>query len=658
VEGAETRWTVESPNGELAFTLLHTAGAPDAELTYTVERGPAAARTAVVLASPLGLRTRAARFDRNLRFVSAGEAQSIDETYELPHGKRLASHHQARQRTFSFVALPDPRAERWGGGGGRGPTETPLQLTVRVANDGVAFRYALPAPPPPASPGKNILNEEYTGFKVPAGSTAWIAPQQPPDRYSPAYEEFYTETAAGTTAPTPSGWSFPALFRIGGGKHWLLVTESGVDGTHCGSRLASEAKDGLYRVRLPEPGEGMGVGVVEPEGALPWTLPWRVLIVGATLPKVVESSLVNDVAPPSAIGTPAWIKPGRASWSWWSDDDSPKDEAKLKDFIDLAAEMGWEYSLVDANWNLMPEGTIERLVEYGRAKKVSILLWYNSGGPHNDVTEAPRDLMYRKDVRRKEFEKLRRWGVKGVKVDFWHSDKQDRIAQYVDIMKDAADFEILVNFHGSTIPRGWTRTYPNLIGMEAVLGAEQYKFRDRYPELAPWHNTVLAFTRNVIGPMDYTPVTFMDKKYPRLTTNAHELALAVVFETPVQHLADASKNYRALPEPAKDYLKAVPAVWDESRLLSGDPGTRAVFARRRGKDWFVAGINGQKTAQAYDLDLSFLGEGAYTLSLITDGKEPRTIESATRTVRAAEKAKIAMLPRGGFCARLTPTAAR
>jgi alpha-glucosidase len=656
-EVADTRWTVESPNGELAFTLRLDPGAPDTDLTYTVERGPAAARSTVLQRSPLGLRTSGGRFDHKLRFLSASSPLAIDETYALPHGKHLVNRHQAHQRTFMFVNTPESRGGGGGGEGGwggRGPVETELELTVRVANDGVAFRYAIPA----TRTGNMVLNEELTGFKVPAGATAWIAPQQPPDRYSPAYEEFYQEVASGTTAPTPSGWSFPALFKIDGGRSWLLITESGVDENHCGSRLASEARDGLYRVRLPEVGEGMGVGNVEPQGKLPWTLPWRVLIVGGTLPKVVESTLVNDVAPPSAIGTPSWIKPGRASWSWWSDDDSPKDEAKLKDFIDLASEMGWEYSLVDANWNLMPEGTIERLVEYGRAKNVGLMLWYNSGGPHNDVTEAPRDLMYKKDVRRKELEKLQRWGVKGIKVDFWHSDKQDRIAQYIDILKDAADFQIMVNFHGCTIPRGWTRTYPNLIGMEAVLGAEQYKFRERYPELAPWHNTVLAFTRNVIGPMDYTPVTFMDKKYPRLTTNAHELALAVVFETPVLHLADSSKNYRALSEPAKEYLKAVRSVWDESRLLSGDPGRRAVFARRSGKDWFVGGINGQKTSDTYDLDLSFLGEGTYTLSLITDGKEPRTIESATRTVRSTDRPKIAMLPRGGFCARLTQTAAR
>jgi hypothetical protein len=645
----ETRWQVASPDGEIVFSLRLDAGT----LLYTIERGPAGARSVVLAPSPLGLKVNDdVDLERGLRLIAVGSPIAIDETYSLPHGKSLLNRHRAQQRTFTFVNSAPRREEGEGFFFRRGPgTELRLELTVRVADDGVAFRYGFPE----TRDSGVTLQSESTGFNVPRGSTAWMAPQQPPDRYSPAYEDFYTEVAAGTTAPTPSGWVFPALFRIDGGRHWLLISESGVGATHCASRLASEAKDGLYRIRGPEVGEGMGVGPVEPTAKLPWTLPWRVLIIGGTLSRVVESTLVDDVAPPSTLTSTSWIVPGRASWSWWSDDDSPKDEKKLKDFIDLAAEMGWEYSLVDANWNLMPAGTIERLVRYGREKNVGLLLWYNSGGPHNDVTEAPRDLMFREDVRRREMALLRDWGVKGIKVDFWQSDKPDRIQQYVDVMKDAADFQLMVDFHGSTIPRGWSRTYPNLVSMEAVLGAEQYKFREQYPARAAWHNIVLALTRNVIGPMDYTPVTFTDKKYPRITTNAHELALDVVFESGIQHLADSVASYHALPDAAKAYLKAVPAAWDETKLLSGDPGVRAVFARRSGRTWFIGGLNGRDTAQSYELELSFLGEGTYTLELITDGKQPRTIESARRPVRRADRLPISMLPRGGFCATLRPS---
>ena len=355
---------------------------------------------------------------------------------------------------------------------------------------------------------------------------------------APACEDLYQQVASATASKLPDGWDLPALFKTSGGT-WLLITESALDGGYCGFHLAQSASGGTYRIAFPDPGEGRGVGRVEPESTLPWTMPWRVVIVGDEAGRILESDLVTDVAPPSAIGAATWVKPGRAAWSWWSMSDSPKHAEQLNAFTDLAAEMGWEYALVDANWNVMQTGTIDDVIAHAKQKNVGLLFWYNSGGPHNDVTEAPRDRMTTHEQRVKEFTQLRAWGVKGVKVDFWQSDKQDRIAQYRDLLKDAADFQLMVDFHGSTIPRGWQREFPNLIGMEAVAGAEQYKFREDYAGKAPWLNTVLPFTRNVAGPMDYTPVTFSDAKYPHRTTNAHELALSVIFETPIQHFADS-----------------------------------------------------------------------------------------------------------------------
>jgi hypothetical protein len=247
---------------------------------------------------------------------------------------------------------------------------------------------------------------------------------------------------------------------------------------------------------------------------------------------------------------------------------------------------------------------------------------------------------------------LREWGVKGIKVDFWQSDKQDRIEQYMDLLKDAAEFKLMVDPHGCTLPRGWSRTYPHLMSMEAVQGAEQYKFNEKYPAAAAWHNTVLAFTRNVVGPMDYTPVTFSDAKFPHLTTFGHELALSVVFESGLLHPADSVASYKALPAPALDFLKAVPAQWDESRLLAGAPGTLVVVARKRGNDWFVAGISGTETPQTVTVDLSMLGPAAHTLAIVTDGNGPRSLTGATRTVAAGETLTMELLPRGGFVARL------
>ena len=234
----------------------------------------------------------------------------------------------------------------------------------------------------------------------------------------------------------------------------------------------------VYRIQFPDPNEGNGVGAIGATHAssLPWVMPWRVVILGRSLGTIVESTLVTDLSAPCAVKDTSWIKPGRASWSWLSDHDSPQDCTKLKAFVDLAAQMGWEYSLVDANWNIMKNGTIHDLIAYARSKGVGLLLWYNSGGPHNSVTEQPRGTMDIRDVRRFEFERLKQWGIKGVKIDFFQSDKQDIMQLYLDILKDAADYQLMVYFHGCTLPRGWERTYPNLMTMEAVRGAECYSF--------------------------------------------------------------------------------------------------------------------------------------------------------------------------------------
>ncbi|WP_394823604.1 glycoside hydrolase family 97 catalytic domain-containing protein [Pendulispora albinea] len=632
--GRPNQWTVSSPNDELTFDLrLGPAldGRDSGALTYTVHREHDGKSHDVLLPSPLGVRRDDQSFVDGLRFVHAGPATDAAGSYDLVHGKRRTIRQPARERVFTFANAAGAR----------------IELLVHVANDGVAFRYRFPEQD--ETPRKVL--EEITGFHVPAGSSSWITPQQPPGRYTPAYEDLYVEQPAGTTAKTPSGWAFPALFHVG--SEWLLVSESGMTDGNAGTRLEAEAPDGQYRIRLPEAGEGRGVGATTPESKLPWTLPWRVLVTGASTSTIVESTLIEDVAPPSTVADPSWIKAGRVSWSWWSDDDSPRNEAALKSFIDLSAEMGWEYSLIDANWNLMDPAALQRILAYARDKRIGIILWYNSGGPHNDVTEQPRDRMHLRDVRRAEFAKLQQWGVKGVKVDFWQSDKPDRMQQYLDLLRDAADFKLMVDFHGSTLPRGWERTYPQLMTMEGVPGAEQYKFNPEYPGKAAWHNTVLAFTRNAVGAMDYTPVTFTDHKYPRITTDGHELALSVVFESALQHFADSVAAYRALPAPAKDFLAAVPATWEETRLLGGEPGKLVVVARRGQDGWYIGGISGLDTPQRFELDLSFVKKpGAYTLTTVQDGDVPRKLASATRQVSSADKIGIDLLARGGFVATL------
>jgi hypothetical protein len=326
----------------------------------------------------------------------------------------------------------------------------------------------------------------------------------------------------------------------------------------------------------------------------------------------------------------------------------------MKAFIDLAAEMGWEYFLVDANWNYVDEPAILDLLKYAMSKKVGILLWYNSGGPHNEVTEAPRDRMMPRDVRRREFAWLQKIGVKGVKVDFFQSDKQNLMQHYLDILRDAADFDMMVNFHGCTMPRGWQRTFPHLMTMEGVRGAECYIFDPKFPAAAPSHNTILAFTRNVVGSMDYTPVTFSDNNNPRKTTAAHELALSVVFESGWMHLADGVAGYRTQPDFVKDFLRGVPVAWDDVKFLAGVPGDHIALARRKGGDWYLGAINGIDQAVTLKLPLDFLPAGAsYAMTRIGDGTGPRTFDKADAEIRpGAAPLEVTLQPFGGFAARL------
>ena len=604
----ERHWNMPSPDGR---TELFIDRQEDGRLTWRLTRD----RQVVVADSPLGIRRADQTFDAGLSLAGYTAGRTLDERYSMPYGKRKDHHVVAREWSLTFA----------------NPAGAKLDLIVRMQNDGAAFRYRFPG----TGDGPMTVVEERTGFHVPQGSTAWMMPQQAVDKYGPAYEDLYREVPSGTASERPDGWAFPALFKTAGGT-WALITESALDESYCGSHLAQNAPDGVYQIKFPDPKEGLGIASVAPASTMPWTMPWRVVIVGDQAGRIAESDLVLDLAPPSRITDTSWIKPGRSAWSWWSKSDSPKHAEDLNAFTDLASEMGWEYTLVDANWNLMETGSIEDVIAHAKAKNVGLFFWYNSGGPHNDVTEAPRDRMFTRDARRAEFQKLKAWGVKGVKVDFWQSDKQARIAQYRDLLRDAADFQLMVNFHGSTIPRGWSREFPNLIGMEAVAGAEQYKFNEGYAARAPWLNTVLPFTRNVAGPMDFTPVTFSDAKYPHQTTNAHELALSIIFETPIQHFADSVESYRAVPEPAKTFLKQVPTAWDETRVLSGEPGGMVVIARRNGDVWWVGGINGHDAAVDVAVKLDFLKDGQWWDRLVRDndrpGADPRALTGIQQDV--------------------------
>jgi hypothetical protein len=533
-------WKIVSPNGKVVATVRLDGEGDASKLTLAV----ACDGLPVLDPSPLGIVRNDAAFDGKLHLDSAGEVTSHDSEVSLLHGKARQVRDHYTQQVLTFENTKGQK----------------LALCVRAYDDGVAFRYLFPE----TDVRPHTVTAEMTGFQLPAGSVVWAQPYDEPTVYTPAYESYFQfAVPAGTPSETAQGWAFPMLFRTPAGRYGL-ITDAALDGTYCGVRFAQESPGGLYRLRFPDPSEGLGTGPVEPSSPLPWATPWRVVVVGDTPSPIVETNLIELLNPPSRIADTSWIKPGRVSWSWLFDADSPQDATKLKKWIDLAAEMGWEYSLIDANWDIMANGTIHDLLAYAKSKKVGLILWYNSGGPHNAVTERPRGMMDQERVRKYEFERLAKWGVKGVKVDFFQSDKQNVLGLYEGILKDAAEHHILVDFHGCTLPRGWSRTWPNLMSMEAVRGAENYQFNPKFPAYAPAHNALLPFTRNAVGPMDYTPVIFRDNKNPMVTTPGHEIALPVVFVSALLHFGGGPEEYLTLPEVPKTFLKNVPVVWDET----------------------------------------------------------------------------------------------
>ncbi len=624
---APAEWKMESPDGKLIVTVSAQNNKKGPSLGYMVTCRNGDNQDTLIYPSPLGLDRKDQSFSTGMKFTGSAELQKVADDYTLYTGKQRKVHAEANQMTIHL----------------KNGKRQPMDLVFRAYNDGIAFRYVFP--------GRNdsifTVQKEYTGFAVSPRGRVWTQPYDKPNEYRPAYENFYENgIPVGTKAPGEEGWCFPALFNTG--KYWMLITESGVYENYCGSHLQQDCSGGLYTIRFPEATDGNNTGSRYPSWSLPWEMPWRVIAVGQTPGSILESMMVFNVARPQQEGNFSWVKPGKASWSWWSDHGSSKNYQSLKSFVDLSAAMGWEYSLVDANWDLMEGGNIEQLVRYANARGVGILMWYNSGGPHNLVTERPRDIMFNPITRKAEFKKLHEWGVKGVKVDFWQSDKQHIMKYYLDLLKDAAAEQIMVNFHGCTLPRGWSRTWPNLMSMEAVNGAEAYSFNKDYPEHATYINTILPFTRNVVGSMDYTPVTFTDQVYPHLTSWGHELALSVVFESGILHFADRVSAYLSLPKEPLEFLKEVPVAWDETRWIEGEPGRMVVVARRNGNSWWIAGINGENAPEQIELDLGFIDKQNATQVLIADGPDNKSFASTTIPFNGKDKVKVSMLPYGGF----------
>lgn len=539
----------------------------------------------------------------------------VKDDYRMLEGKRLHCTNQAKEYRASI---------------GKN-----ARMVMRVYDDGIAFRY------------------EYKGLKdskVPAEQTAYIIPEGTKrwmQQWSDGYEGFFpmTTTAEVKTLVGFGGafssdkinthWGYPLLMEPADGV-FALITEANIEHRQSASSLFNEGE--VFRV-TQDRNDLLLTG--------DWHTPWRVVIIGH-LSDIVESTLVTDVSEPEKLADTSWIKPGVVSWVYWAYNHGSNDYSIIKKYVDFAATLHLPYVLIDAEWDDMDkiasnEGkTIEDAVAYALSQGVRPLIWYNSSIGWVDGAPGPKYRLNKPEDREKEFAWCEKIGIAGVKIDFFSGDNQANMDYCLDLIESAARHHLLINFHGAPIPRGWQRTYPNLLSTEGVFGAEWYNNIPHFTKKAASHNATLPFTRNVIGPMDYTPCAFSDSQHPHITSDAHELALTVLFESGLQHLADRPESFLAQPQEVQDFLSRLPVAWDETRFVSGYPGKSAVLARRSGNIWYVAGINGLDNPQTLATDLGFIGEGDAML-FADDGAGQWKI-GAIDTMPT----KIDCQPRGGF----------
>lgn len=541
-----------------------------------------------------------------LQFQKAKKGKPVNVDYQMLAGKRLHCQNLANEYTFIF----------------KDAAGKPVNLVARLFDDGLAFRYEL------TDLKDEHLVAEQTTFRIAEGTRRWMM------TWSDGYEGFFPLSTTGQAQR--KHWGYPALLEPSDGL-FALITEANIERRQSASSLKNEAAVTDYVV-CPDKNEVTLSGE--------WHTPWRVVIVG-TLADVVQSTLVTDVAEPCQLEDTSWIHPGVVSWVYWAYNHGSNDYEIIKKYVDMAVQLHLPYVLIDAEWDEMKDGkTIEDAVNYANQKGVKPMIWYNSSVGWINGAPGPKFRLNKPEDREKEFAWCERIGVAGVKIDFFSGDNQMNMDYCIDLMESCARHHLLVNFHGATIPRGWQRTYPNLLSTEGVYGAEWYNNVPTFTNRAAAHNATLPFTRNVIGPMDYTPCAFSDSQHPHITTHPHELALTVLFESGLQHLADRPESFLAQPQQVQQFLSQLPSVWDETRLVRGYPAKDVVIARRSGTTWYVAGING--TDQACALDVKALSEMIPQASSVTcflDGAEERSWQLKQQQTLPSS---IHCLPRGGF----------
>lgn len=620
--------TLTSPDGKLNLQFHVEEGQPQYSVEYEGKT--------ILEQSPLGIVTNEGDFSTNLTYKSH-QTTSVEKNYTQDKIKQSHIRYEANKMV---VSLEDAKQ--------RG-----LNIEFQVSNNNVAFRYELP------QWGERracVVEKEATGFKFPESTTTFLSPMMGAmgafARTSPSYESGYTnDEPVGKPTHGNLGYVFPGLFRIGD-DGWALISETGVTSQYCASHLSDGTREGLYHVAFPDMRQNNGFGSNGAQLSLPGFTPWRTITVGSSLKPIVETTIPFDLVEPLYEPSREY-QYGRGTWSWivWQDQSMNwNDQVK---YIDLAAEMGYEYILIDALWDTnIGYEKMEELISYANSKNVDVFLWYNSNGGFNDAPQGPRNRLSSSIARKEEMKWLKKVGVKGLKVDFFGGDKQETMRFYEDILSDANDYGLMIIFHGCTLPRGWERMYPNFVGSEAVLASEMLIFSQDVREKEAFYATLHPFIRNSVASMEFGGV-FMNKflnrgnsrGQQRLTTDVFQIATGILFQNPVQMFALTPNNLTDAPATLINFMKEIPTTWNETLYIDGYPGKYSVIARRHGEQWYIAGVNALE--EPLELELSLPMVAGKKVSIYSDNSNREAVVNSSK-INQNGKVKVTLLPRGGF----------
>jgi alpha-glucosidase len=628
--------SVKSPDGTIEFILRESR-----PLTYSV----AVDGRPVLSESRLGLKFKDGQtLGANARLLKV-ERREANTTWENKLGKRrvVSDHHQELHAKFLEQ------------------TGRSFEIVVRVFNDGLGFRYVLPE----VRSGETqtfILEEEQTQFAFPdnyacyAGINENTGKPENPIGYIGSQETEFKPSRL-SDLPTQQVRMVPLLVETPGA--WVAITESDLyDWAGLwlnrvpNSMNTSNSTAGVkLAARLAPRLDGQGLV----KSTFPRQSPWRTLLIARQPGRLIESDLVNNLASPCRLQDPSWVRPGKMAWDHWWSGDVKMDTATLKEYVQLAADMGWPYQLVDWQWygpynkptasitNVNPAVDMDELRRFAKEKGVRLWLWLY-------WTDADRN-----DAYKQAFELYEKWGIAGIKIDFMNRDDQEMVNWYEKLTRAAAEHHLMINFHGAYKPTGMIRTYPNQVTREGILGNEYNRWSAR---VTPEHKLTFPFTRFLAGPADFTPGGFLNRQPEQFRpdgkaaqvqgTRCAELALFVVYDSPVCCVCDHPSHYRN--QPGADFLKLVPTVWDDTRVLDATVGERLLMARRKGDRWFLGALTA-RNPRDFAVKLDFLSHGTWKARIWKDAEDSETaaehLVTEERTVSSGDVLNLHLARYGG-----------